>query len=294
MENFVSVIVPVKNASDTIDEFLTALKSQNWSGNQFEIIVVDNGSVDDTISRVEKYPVRLFFESNKSGPYSARNLGISYAKGNIIALTDANKIPEQNWIKKGVKALASNNAGLAAGKITFEISEESSSSEVYDALTYNNNKKLVEEEGAATTGNLFFYRDVYDQIDGFPENIRSGMDIWWTKKAVKCGFKLVYSEDAVVVCKPRYFKEILKKSYRVGKSHPHNLKADGVSSVSIFMMTLRTFAPPKIKPLKESILQTGLAVNLMPVWFVAWQSKIFMALGRLNGLLRKDAIKTNR
>ncbi len=294
MKNFVSVIVPVKNASGTIDEFLTALKNQSWPGNQFEIIVVDNGSGDDTITKVGKHSVKLLIESNKIGPYSARNLGISHAKGNIIALIDANKIPEHNWIEKGVRALIEKKVDLAAGKITFNISEKSSPSEVYDALTYNNNKKLVKEEGAATTGNLFFYRDVYNQVGSFPENVRSGMDIWWTKKAVKNGFKLIYIDDATVVCKPRRFMDVLKKSYRVGTSHPHNLRADGNSSVYIFMMALRTFAPPKIKPLKEGIHQYETAVNWVPVWFVAWQSKIFMALGRFNGLLKKDAIKANR
>ena len=286
--------MPVKNASATIDEFLTALRNQSWPGDQFEVIVVDNGSGDDTISRVDKFAVTLLTESKKSGPYSARNFGINHAKGDIIALTDANKIPEQNWIEKGVEALVENNADLAAGKIMFDISEKSSASEFYDAVTFNNNKKLVEEEGAATTGNLFFYRGTYNHNGSFPDDIRSGMDIWWTQKAVKNGFKLVYTEEAAVVCKPRRFIEILKKSYRVGTSHPHNLKADGVSNTSIFMMTLRTFAPPKIKPLKAGIHKNGLAIKWLPVWFVAWQSKIFMALGRFKGLFRKEASKANR
>ena len=291
MENFVSVIVPVLNASKFVDEFLEAILKQTWDGKKMEIIIIDNGSVDDTVQKIKKYPVTLLVEAHKKGPYAARNLGLKYAKGTVFALTDVNKIPDEKWIQHGMHALMGAGADLAGGHIAFETNRKSKPAHIIDSITFNNNKKLVLQEGAAVTGNLFFYRNVLDKIGYFPENVRSGMDVWWTKKAVKQGFKLIYAENATVVCKPRELGEVLKKSFRVGQSHPHNLKEDGRNTSYILATIIRTFAPPKINQLKTSVSSNDFENSLPVLWLVAWLSKIWMAFGRLNGLIKWKQIK---
>ena len=283
MDYFVSVIVPVLNASELIDEFLAALNNQTYKMYAFEIVVVDNGSTDDTVARIEKYPDVHLFQTNKTGPYAARNLGIENAKGTILAFTDVNKIPDKNWIEAGVSLLIEKNADLAGGEITFDLGKKPSASNLYDSITFNNNRRFVLEERASATGNLFVKRSVFDQTGYFPENIRSGMDIWWTRQAVKKGFKLIYAEQAIVICKPRNFSEVFKKAYRVGKTHPFNLVYEGKSRFYILALILRTFAPPKIKPLKSLLDKIGSKEKILSVWCVAWASKICMAFGRLQG-----------
>ena len=76
-----SIVIPVYNAENTIEATLKALKLQTEK--DFEIIVVDDGSIDKTKEIVSKHPVRLIFQEHL-GPAAARNLGVENAKGDII------------------------------------------------------------------------------------------------------------------------------------------------------------------------------------------------------------------
>jgi len=286
LEKTVSVIIPVYNASFYIDETLRALLSQTYSSKAIEILVVDNGSTDGTEEIVKKYPVKLIFEREKAGPYAARNKGLLQAKGEIIALTDANKVPDKNWIESGVRALERKNSHLAGGDIIFELGNDPSAAELYDAITFNNNRNLVLFEQGSATGNLFFKKKILDELGLFPDVFRSGMDIWWTQRAVRLGYKLVFADKAIVKCKPRTFVQVLCKSYRVGKVHPFNMKQNGKPASFIFGQVIRTFAPPKINPLKEKLTEKQLNQQFFyKVWSVAWLSKICMGTGRARGFL---------
>jgi glycosyltransferase involved in cell wall biosynthesis len=286
LEKSVSVIIPVHNASAFIDETLRSLTNQTYSTESTEIIVIDNGSTDTTPEIVKKYPVTLLYENSKPGPYPARNKGFAHARGEIIALIDANKIPDKNWLQAGTECLEKEKADLAGGNILFDLNENPSASQLYDAITFNNNRSLVLNEGGSAAGNLFFRRELLKALGPFPEKFRSGMDIWWSQRAVRNGYKLVFAEHAVVWCKPRNFRDVLRKSYRVGKAHPFNMKQNGVSPVSVLSRIFRTFAPPKVWPLKQRLGQLKQTrVSFIHIWLVAWLGKILMGMGRINGLL---------
>ncbi|WPJ97725.1 glycosyltransferase family A protein [Coraliomargarita algicola] len=84
----VSVIIPAYNAKATIDETLASLTSQTFQ--EFEIVLVDDGSVDGTADYVrERYPqVRVFSQAN-AGPAAARNYGVRESQGEWLAFLDA-------------------------------------------------------------------------------------------------------------------------------------------------------------------------------------------------------------
>ena len=284
LKPLVSVIVPVLNVSSTIDELMDALNRQTYPDESTEIIIVDNGSTDNTVEKVREHDVILLTEHSVKSPYAARNRGFEKAGGTIFALTDANKIPDKNWIENGIKALSNSNADIAGGNILFDLGENPTTAEIYDSVMFNNNENLVHNEGGSAAGNLFFKREVLNEIGPFPENFRSGMDIWWTQKAVNKGFKLVYAYEAVVFCKPRKLKAVLKKSYRVGKTHPFNLYQSGKSVSYIIGMIIRTFAPPRIRQVNHQIEKTGLSVSFTRFWGISWLSKICLGFGRIKGL----------
>lgn len=280
----VSVIVPVLNAEDSIESFLVALVAQSVDLQNLEIIIIDNGSKDSTIEIAEKFPIKLLVERNIKGPYAARNVGLREARGQYIAFTDVNKIPEKNWIKNGIDQLNKLKADMLGGDIRFHLDSGATASEVYDAITFNNNRRFIYEEKAAATGNLFITSYLVKKIGLFPEDFRSGMDIWWTRKAVRNGFKLVFSDSVTVYCKPRKFSDVIKKSFRVGKTHPYNQAQNGVSFSQILWMSLKTFYPPRLSKVKIAILEIGHKIPVWRVWMVAWISKIFMGIGRITGL----------
>ena len=95
---FVSVIVPVYNDGQRIGKCIEALLIQTYPQAHFEIIIVDNGSNDNTRSVIEEHPVKLLVEDRIQSSYAARNKGIKNAKGEVIAFTDADCIPAPDWI----------------------------------------------------------------------------------------------------------------------------------------------------------------------------------------------------
>lgn len=282
----VTVIVPILNAQKYLDEFLQALLAQNYPKDLVQMIIIDNGSSDKSVDIVKNYPVKIIFENDTKSPYAARNRGLEVATGEYIALIDANKIPHKNWLMEGITAIKELKTDLLGGEIRFSLSDPQTASNIYDSITFNNNYRLVTIENGSAAGNLFFRRALIDEIGKFPENFRSGMDIWWTQKAVRSGFKLRYSEKAIVYCKPRNFKEIISKSYRVGKIHPFNQRQNGVSLPTVIINTIKTFAPPKISRYKEYRALTESHFLSIKIWFVAWLSKIYMGLGRFTGLFK--------
>ncbi len=290
MKPTVTVIVPVFNAEEWLEEVLNSLCNQSYSKERTEIIVVDDGSSDNSRDIIRRYPVQLLRGKGSRNPYVARNLGLKSAKGEVIAFTDANKIPCERWIENGVESLLSQKADLVGGHIRFRVDERSGAAEIYDSITFNNNKMLTEREQAAVTGNLFVKRDLFKVLDKFPERMRSGMDVWWTRRAAELGFNLHFSEKAVVYCIPRKLKGVLRKSVRVGRSHPYNMRSAGMSFAAIATATVKTFAPPRVSKLKQQLKDSPFPASIGRVWIVAWLSKIGMGWGRLQGLtqLKKE------
>ena len=224
MNRKVSVIVPVLNAEKKLPRVLEALSVQTYPKDSTEIIVVDNGSDDNTLQIARQFDVNLLIEK-KQGPYAARNHGVNASKGEIVALLDSGTVPTPQWIEEGMRCIATQHVDLVGGNIVFSMEPGATAGEVYDAITFANNRKLV-EEGSAAGGNLFFKKVVWAKIGSFPEH-RTGMDIWWTQKATKNGFKIGFSEKAVVHYQPRGWIRGLRKSYRVGTMHPYNMRSSG-------------------------------------------------------------------
>ena len=97
-----SIIVPTYNAEGTIETCLSAFKNQSIPKEDYEVIVVDDGSTDGTADIVKRYPVKYIRQENK-GPAAARNNGANHAVGDIILFSDSDCVPDANWVNEMVK-----------------------------------------------------------------------------------------------------------------------------------------------------------------------------------------------
>jgi len=101
----ISVIVPAYDAEETVGLCLDALASQTVCRDAYEIIVVDDGSTDGTLSVAAGHDVVVLHQAH-AGPAVGRNLGAGEARGDLLLFTDADCVPAPDWIEQLAGAFA--------------------------------------------------------------------------------------------------------------------------------------------------------------------------------------------
>ena len=108
----ISVIVPTLNESRSIRDCLTALRAQSIAADDFEIVIVDNGSRDDTVEIAREFSDRVYsFPGVTVG--ALRNQGAKLARGEVLAFIDADCVASRTWLEGASAALA--EGGVAVG-----------------------------------------------------------------------------------------------------------------------------------------------------------------------------------
>src|ERR1017187_1153614 len=111
-----SVIIPALNAEATLPDLLAALKAQSGVLGAFEIIVVDNGSTDRTAEIARSHGTALLRQPVR-GPSAARNMGLAYARAEIVVCADADTIPTRRWLASLLSAFSNVETIQATGPI---------------------------------------------------------------------------------------------------------------------------------------------------------------------------------
>jgi glycosyltransferase involved in cell wall biosynthesis len=152
------VIIPARDAAATLERALRALEAQECE-QPFEVIVVDDGSTDDTALIARRFAprVRLISSERSQGPGAARNLGVSAARAPVLAFTDADCIPAPAWLAHGLAAL--QGADLVQGRVD---PDPSTPRTPFDRTLW------VEDHGGFyQTANLLVRRETFDAVGGF-------------------------------------------------------------------------------------------------------------------------------
>ncbi|WP_176448241.1 glycosyltransferase family 2 protein [Lentibacillus sp. CBA3610] len=297
MQKVISIIIPVYNDAEAIEDTLLRIKKNKIDNYTKEVIVVDNGSTDETVEIVKRYnDVKLLFEYNYlNSPYSARNRGIEVSNGDIIVLLDSTCRPSVNWLSNGVDTLTKKNADIIAGNVLFDFQGKKSAGKIYDSLTNINMKESV-ERGVAKTANLFIRKEVFNKVGMFVEGVRSGADVRWTRKATRSDCELAYSEKAIVYKIARTSIELIKKQWRVGLGQPEIwLEEDNFLNYRRYFSISRIM-PPNLKTIIKKISIHGtqkMKKYLIQIMLVGYFSKLTMLAANLIGLRRVRSNKNN-
>lgn len=113
MENLVSVIIPNYNGGATIGKCLEAAQASRHDN--FEVIVVDDASQDNSIAEIEQYPCKLVRLAQHGGAALARNTGAQHARGGILFFTDADCLLQDDSLALAAGTLASEGTGAMVG-----------------------------------------------------------------------------------------------------------------------------------------------------------------------------------
>lgn len=108
----VSVVVPVRNGASQIAQCLQAIFEQTLQ--PCEIIAVDGHSTDSTVEIAGKYPVTIMYEDYKTVG-GARQVGVEHAQGDYVAFTDADCIPQMDWLENLVCEFDNGVVGVGGG-----------------------------------------------------------------------------------------------------------------------------------------------------------------------------------
>ena len=211
----VSVIVPVWNGRSTVLACIDALRRQTLPAARYEILIVDNGSTDDTRDLLEHEGVEALVEPD-GGSYAARNLGLIRARGRFVAFTDADCVPAPDWLERMLDyAIAAGpDLGVVAGEIVIA-GEATADANLYERV-FAFRQRFNIDRGQCVTANWMSPVAVLRKLGPFDPRARSGGD-WRMSKAIRdAGYKLVFASSAIVTHPPRAtLGEIARKRRRV-------------------------------------------------------------------------------
>jgi cellulose synthase/poly-beta-1,6-N-acetylglucosamine synthase-like glycosyltransferase len=204
-EPFVSVIVPYFGTPAALQDCLAGLAAQTYPAGRFEVIVVNNGPGCALAGASLPTNVRIVAEP-KPGSYAARNKGITEARGDVLAFTDADCRPTRGWLEEAVAALGGDESKVVAGRIevTCRRPGRPNPFELYGIIFGHRQEYWVGQLSVASTGNLIVPRAVFDDVGPFDDSLFSGGDFEWSARAAASGHRLSYCEAAVVTTPARY------------------------------------------------------------------------------------------
>lgn len=266
----VSVIIPVFNDLAGLGRCLEHLERQTVAA---EIVVVDNGSDAAQSIDPREYPGVQVLKEDRIGSYAARNTGVRAAAGGIIAFTDADCLPAPGWLEAGIAVLESGDADLVGGAVEVFPANASHprSAELYEMKHAFPQRTYVEELGFAVTANLFVTRAVLEAVGPFREDLRSGGDLEFGRRATAAGFRLIFAPDAVVAHPARStFAELSAKLRRTTAGLRDLDELGQPVDAAIFDQRWRQFVPPVRSVVRALADRTvgGAASRLRYAWAV--------------------------
>ena len=233
-----SIIVPVYNRPDEVDELLESLSNQTLK--DFEVIIVEDGSVNPCKDVCDKYAGILalhYYAKENSGPGQSRNYGVERAKGEYVIILDSDVVLPTGYLKAIDDELRQNPSEAFGGP---DAAHESFTP-VQKAISYSMTSffttggirggKAKLDKFYPRSFNMGILRDVYLKLGGFSK-MRFGEDIDFSYRIVEAGYKPQLFPEAWVWHKRRTdFKKFFRQVYNSGiarinleKRHPGTMK----------------------------------------------------------------------
>jgi hypothetical protein len=203
----IAVVVATFRRPGLIAALLAALEAQTAAAGTFEVVIVDDGSGDETPSvlrrhvEAERLPLRVVLLPTSSGPAHARNAGAAASRAPLIAFTDDDCIPEPGWLGAFLRAFDGAEIAVVQGRTT-PPRQEPSPGPWARTIHVDGLSALFE------TCNVAYARRWFDQVGGFDEHdavtgqhgggSHFGEDAVLGGEVVAAGGAAAFAADAVV------------------------------------------------------------------------------------------------
>lgn len=176
----ITIGVCVRNCEDYVEDAIDSILEQNFPHELMEVIFVDDGSTDKTLSIIESYVPRMsmkvkVFHHEWRGLGASRNVVVDNAKGNFILWVDGDMVLSKDYVKEQVEFMKRNpKVGIAKGKQALECGKnllatlETYSRVASRMVDYSSEKAQFKSLG---TGGCIYQVEAINQVGGFDENI---------------------------------------------------------------------------------------------------------------------------
>lgn len=156
----VSVVIPTRHRLESLAACLQRLApgAQTLDAAEYEVVVADDGDTNDTRALLERsFPWAKWTAGPRRGPASNRNAGVRASRGEWIAFTDDDTLPDRDWLEQLLAA--SDNVRAVEGRTVCRLGVRSP----------REHAPINEAGGCWWTSNLAIRRDAFDAIGGFDE-----------------------------------------------------------------------------------------------------------------------------
>jgi glycosyltransferase involved in cell wall biosynthesis len=186
----VSVIIPVYNGAKFIKEAIESIFKQNYD--PMEIIVIDDGSTDDTSSIVQSFQDIRYIRQDNLGCAAARNNGITESTGELLAFLDADDYWADNKLNIQVRCLLKHpHIGYTLGKQRNFLESGT------DRPSWLR-KELLLEEHTGFLPTLVIHRRIFDMVGLFNTNFRISSDVEWFSRLADASISRMVVPEVVL------------------------------------------------------------------------------------------------
>lgn len=217
--NLVTVAIPVRNGADVIAEQLQALAAQDYAGD-WELLIIDNGSTDATVAVVESarsdFPALRVVSEPRPGIGPARNRALAEARGDLLAICDADDVVQQGWLRAMVASAASH--ALVGGRCRAELISSPMVVSWRGELPADRLPRAIDAQPFAPGGNCAVWVDVARAVGGWDEDFVAGADdVDFSWRIARAGRSIGFAPDAVLAYRYRDgLRALVRQFFRYG------------------------------------------------------------------------------
>ena len=253
----VSIVIPVMNRADELRRCLTSLTRLSYPQEKIQIIVVDDGSRDDSPLVARQFGALLVPSGGTGrGPAAARNVGASVASGEILAFIDSDCTASETWLRELIPAFTNPDLAAVGGQVDGMCTE--SAVDRYEAVM--SSLSLGSRERTGNSGSDTFYlpscnllvrRSAFRSAGGFNDTMHVGEDVDLTWRLRDRGWTICYMPAGNILHEHRSsIRSFMSRRFDYGTSegmlqrlHPRR-KKQMVIPVSLATVLLLCLAAP--------------------------------------------------
>ena len=233
MSDTVSIVVLMKNAAGYLDDLVKALADQKGCG-ETELVVVDSGSTDGSVSRISSLCRESQLELNLSsveprdfGHGKTRNSAVRNARGEIVALLSQDALPaSESWLANLIGPLGHDGVAGVFGRQVPRPGTGLCETLFYDMTYPAQHRRITREDASSFSNQNLFFSNVNSALRKslalefpFREDLVMSEDQFWGRAMLQQGYALVYEPDAMVIHSHNYsFRQLFKRYFQSGYS----------------------------------------------------------------------------